>query len=167
LQQAAAWVGSNKLTPRGKQEYKEVLKGINYRDFSINLVDHRNDRWEFSVQRKFAGGKQTNLVTIPKVPTKGPYFGLCTCELPQHDAILCEHMTAVVVSSRVPVLTLLNIMPFWWTHVQWQVQSGKEVSAECFTNMEVIRAGFTPDEKMLLSVMECSKQSWSSAEEQM
>ncbi len=43
LQQAAAWSSSNELTPRGKQEYKEVFDGVNYRDFSINLVDHGND----------------------------------------------------------------------------------------------------------------------------
>ena len=55
-------------------------------------------------------------------------------------------MAAVVVSLCVPVLTQLNSMPFWWARSQWQVQFGKEVSAECFANMEVIRAEFTPDD---------------------
>jgi hypothetical protein len=105
LQQAAAWASSNELTPRGKQEYKEVFNGVNYRDFSINLVDRGNDGWEFSVLRNVAGGRMTNTVTIPKVPTKGSYFGRCTCELAQRDAIPCEHMAAVVVSSRIPALS--------------------------------------------------------------
>jgi hypothetical protein len=42
-QQAAAWSSYNELTPRGEQEYKEVFDGVNYRDFSINLVDRGND----------------------------------------------------------------------------------------------------------------------------
>jgi hypothetical protein len=38
-------------------------------------------------------------------------------------------------------------MPFWWTRAQWQEQLGKDVSAECFANMELIRAEFQPDDK--------------------
>ena len=45
------------------------------------------------------------MVTIPKVLTKGSYFGRCTCGLAQRDAILCNHMAGFVVSLRVPVLT--------------------------------------------------------------
>ena len=36
---------------------------------------------------------------------------------------------------------------FWWMRAQWQVQFGKEISAECFANMEVIRVEFMLDEK--------------------
>jgi hypothetical protein len=122
-----------------------VFDGVNYRDFSINLVDHRNDGWEFSVLRNVAGGRMTNTVTIPKVLTKGSYFGRCTYGLAQRDAIPCEHMDAVVVSSRIPALSQTNIMPFWWTRAQWQLQYGKDVSAECFANMEAVMAEFQPD----------------------
>ncbi len=122
-----------------------MFDGVNYRDFSINLVDHRNDGWEFSVLRNVAGGRMTNTVTIPKVLTKGSYFGRCTYGLAQRDAIPCEHMDAVVVSSRIPALSQTNIMPFWWTRAQWQLQYGKDVSAECFANMEAVMAEFQPD----------------------
>jgi hypothetical protein len=146
-QQAAAWSSSNKLTPRGKQEYKEVFKGVNYRDFNINLLDCGNDGWEINVLRNVVAGRQTNTVTIPKGPTKGLYFGRCTCGLAQHDAIPCEHMATVVVSSQIPVLSRTNIMPFWWTRAQWQEQFGKDVLAECFVNMELIRVKFHSDDK--------------------
>ncbi len=119
----AAWAGLNELIPRGEQEYKEIFEGVNPCDFSINLVGRENDGWEFSLQRNVAGGRQTYVVT------------------------LCKHMAAVVVSLCVPVLTQLNSMPFWWTRSQWQVQFGKEVSTECFANMEVIRVEFPPDDK--------------------
>jgi hypothetical protein len=39
MQQASAWALRNELTPRGEQEYKEVFDGVNYRDFTINIVD--------------------------------------------------------------------------------------------------------------------------------
>jgi hypothetical protein len=38
-------------------------------------------------------------------------------------------------------------MPFWWTRAQGQLQYGKDVLAECFANMEVVRAEFQPDER--------------------
>ncbi len=146
-QHVAAWSSSNELTPHGKQEYKEVFNGVNDHDFSINLVDRGNDGWEFSVLRNVVGGRMTNTVTIPKVLTKGSYFGRCACGLAQRDAIPCEHMAAVVVSSRIPALSQTDIMPFWWMRAQWQLQYGKYVSAECFANMEVVRAEFQPDER--------------------
>jgi hypothetical protein len=164
-QPAAAWSSYNELTPRGKQEYKEVFDGVNYHDFSINLVDRGNDGWEFSVLRNIAGGRMTNTVTIPKVPTKGSYFGRCTCGLAQCDAIPCRHMAAVVVRTQIPALSQTNIMPFWWTHAQWQLQYEKDVSAEYFANMEVVMAEFQPDGRNLSSV-ECSKQNWSSTKGQ-
>jgi len=38
------------------------------------------------------------------------------------------------------LLTRNNIMPFWWKRAQWQEQFSREVTAQCFANMEVIRA---------------------------
>jgi hypothetical protein len=120
---------------------------VNYRDFTMNIIDRGNNGWEISVLRNVAGGRQSNTVTIPKEPTKGLYFGRCTCGLAQHNAIPCEHMAAVVVSSRIPVLSQTNIMPFWWMCAQWQEPLGKDVLAECFANMKLIRAEFWPDDK--------------------
>jgi hypothetical protein len=38
-------------------------------------------------------------------------------------------------------------MPFWWMRAQWQEQLGKDVLAECFANMELIRVEFQPEDK--------------------
>ena len=43
MQQMSAWVLENELSPRGEKEYTEVFDGINYRDFTINIVDHGNE----------------------------------------------------------------------------------------------------------------------------
>ena len=85
-------------------------------------------------------------VIIPKEPTKGSYFGQCTCGLVKRDAVLCEHMAAIVVSSRIGVLTRHNIMPFWWKRAQWQEQFPREVTEQCFANMEIIRADHEADD---------------------
>ncbi len=119
---------------------------MNYRDFTMNIVNRGNNGWEISVLRNIVGGRQSNTVTIPKEPTKGLYFGRCTCGLAQRNAIPCKHMAAVVVSSQIPVLSRTNIMPFWWMHAQWQEQLGKDVSAKCFANMELIRSEFQLDD---------------------
>jgi len=55
-------------------------------------------------------------------------------------------MTAIVVSSRIGVLTRNNIMPFWWKRAQWQLQFPSDVTPECFANMEVIRADYKADD---------------------
>ena len=112
-QQTSAWALETELSPRGKKEYREVFDGINYQDFTINIVECGNETWECSVTRRLVNTAQKNMVIIPKVPTKGSYFGQCTCGLPKRDAVPCEHMAAIVVSSRIGVLTQHNIMPFW------------------------------------------------------
>ena len=85
-------------------------------------------------------------VIIPKELTKGSYFGQCTCGLSKRDAVPCEHMAAIVVSSRIGVLTRNNIMSFWWKRAQWRKQFLREVTAQCFANMEVIRANYKADD---------------------
>ena len=62
--------------------------------------------------RQLVSAAQKHTVIIPKEPTKGSYFGHCTCGLAKCDAVPCEHMAAIVVSSRIGVLTRHNIMLF-------------------------------------------------------
>ncbi len=129
-----------------RREYREVFGGINYRDFAINIVDRGNEAWECSVMRRLVSTAQKHTEIIPKDPTKGSYFGQCTCGLAKRDAVPCEHMAALVVSSRIGVLTRHNIMPFWWKRAQWQEQFPREVTAECYANMEVVRADYEADD---------------------
>ena len=118
MQQASAWALRNELSPRGEQEYKEVFDGVNYRDFTINIVDRGGKGWECSVTRRLVGVTQRNTVIFPKEPMSGSYFGHCTCRLDKRDSVPCEHMAAVVVSSRIDLLSRYNVMPFWWTRAQ-------------------------------------------------
>jgi hypothetical protein len=74
-----AWLLNNELTPRGDKEYFEVFDGINYRDFTINILDLGDEAWECTVIRRLVSGVAKHKVIIPKEPTKGLYFGQCTC----------------------------------------------------------------------------------------
>jgi len=50
MQQTSAWALENELSPRGEKEYTEVSDGINYHDFTINIVDRGNEAWECSLR---------------------------------------------------------------------------------------------------------------------
>jgi hypothetical protein len=146
-QKKSAWVQTNYPTPHGDKEYKEVFDGVNYREFSIVVVEC-DESWECSVKRlnKTLAWKHT--VSLPKEPTRGSYFGKCTCGLVTRDAIPCEHMAAVVCSSRIAGLNRRNIMPFWWTRKQWQEQFPQEVTSQCYANIEVVRADYKAEDFM-------------------
>ncbi len=50
MQKKSAWAQANDLTPRGDKEYHEVFDGVNYREFSIVVVE-RDKSWECSMKR--------------------------------------------------------------------------------------------------------------------
>ena len=145
MQKNNAWAQETDLTPRGDKEYDEVYNGVNYREFSINIVE-RLTSWECNVKRLHTTLAQNHTVIISKEATRGSFFGECTCGLARRDAVPCEHMAAVVCSSRIAGLTRLNIMPFWWTRKQWQQQLPQEVTSFCCANMEEIRANYVADD---------------------
>jgi len=94
IQQKKAWLLNNELTPRGDKEYSEVFDGINYQDFTINILDRGDEAWECTIIRRLVSMVAKHKVIIPKDPTKGSYFGQCTCGLSKRDAVPCEHMAA-------------------------------------------------------------------------
>ena len=47
-QQNSAWLLENEFSPRGEKEYSKVFGGVNYQDFTINIVDRGNE-WECSI----------------------------------------------------------------------------------------------------------------------
>ena len=57
------------LSPCGEKEYTEVFDGINYQDFTINIVDCGNEAWECSVMRRLVSAVQKH--TVSKGSDKG------------------------------------------------------------------------------------------------
>ena len=70
-----AWLLENEFTPRGDKEYSEVFDGINYRDFTINIMDRGDEAWECTVIRRLVSVVAKHKVIIPKEPTKGSVIG--------------------------------------------------------------------------------------------
>ena len=69
-----AWLLNNELTPRGDKEYSKVFEGVNYRDFTINIVDRGNEAWECSIMTRLVSTVVKHTILIPKEPTKGSYL---------------------------------------------------------------------------------------------
>jgi hypothetical protein len=133
-----AWRSDNALTPRGEIEFAEVYNDVNFRDFLL-LHQEKTDQYEFTVTRRCQPTKVFNVV-IPKEATDGSYFGRCTCGVDTRDGVPCDHMAAIVKSSRIPSLTKLNMMPSWWTRKRWQLQFPLEHEAVCVVSLENIKA---------------------------
>ena len=98
-QKKSAWAQSNNLTPHEDKEYKDVFDGVNYREFSIIVVEH-DLSLECSVKQLNTLARK-HTVSFPKEPTRGLSFGKCTCGSVTRDAVPCEHMVTVVCSSHI------------------------------------------------------------------
>jgi len=67
------------------------------------------------------------IVKIPKVgKDHGSWFGSCSCGFPKKEGIPCDHMVAITKAGRIPNLSRVELMPFWHTRAQWQLQFPKD-----------------------------------------
>jgi hypothetical protein len=102
------------------------------------ITKEKDDRYEVVESRRAQPNKMFYVV-IPKEPVNGSYFGRCSCGVDKRDAVPCDHMAAIVVSSRIPMLMRINIMPYWWTRATWKLQFPLEQKPVCNVNLEQIR----------------------------
>jgi hypothetical protein len=148
-QRRLAWAMETELTSRGKVEYDKVFTNISSFDFTINVIEGLLD-YTCTVRKNVnANSRVGGTVTILKEPICGSYFGKCTCGVNTRDAVLCEHMAAIVVSSCIPQLTQGNIMPYWWQIDHWKKQFAKDVLEECNVSMETICEDGQPNDKIM------------------
>jgi hypothetical protein len=83
---------------------------------------------------------------LPKEAVDGSLFDTCTCGADKTDAVPCEHMAAVALSSRLrPQITPISIMPAWWGREQWRKQFPSNVYCDGNTTMKSIKDGKIPD----------------------
>ena len=135
-QRDLAWSMDAELTPQGKLEYDEVFANINAFDFTITVSDNEFG-YPCTVRRNInSQTREGGLVTIVKEATRGSFFGKCSCGVDSRDAVPCEHMAALVISSRIPNLTCENFIPYWWQIDHWQLQFPRDIMAECNISME-------------------------------
>lgn len=109
------------LTVKGREKRDEVFEMVTHRSHQVNNVEETVDYWKCSVTKQGRTGIYT--VIVPKTPgTHGSYFGSCTCGSQKVMGLPCEHMAALVRSGELGVLNEDNIMPYWWTKAQLQMQ---------------------------------------------
>ena len=100
-----AWASDCFLTPCGTVEYDEVFQHINCLDFNITIVI-KDNTYDCTVCRNVSASKNPiGKVVITKQPVRGLYFGTCSCGAVLRDSIPCEHMAALVASSRILDIT--------------------------------------------------------------
>ncbi len=76
----------------------------------------------------------------------GHIFGQCTCGADKTDAVPCEHMAAIALSSVIPPqITPMNVMPIWWKRKQWREQFPLDVYAEANITIKSVKEGQIPD----------------------
>ena len=140
-----AWGGNSILTPRGKEEYDATFTNLNPSHFIFHLRDE-DDHWQLRVFRQNVPGRNEQVVTLPKNLVNGSYFGRCTCGADLTDAVPCEHMAAIALSSVIrPQITPMNIMPVWWKRKQWREQFPLDVYAEANITIKSVKEGRLPD----------------------
>ena len=135
-----AWGGTTVLTPRGIEEYEATFTNLSPSHFIFNLRDF-DDHIEMRVQRINVTG-----LTLPKYPVNGSHFGTCTCRADKTNAVPCEHMAAIALSSVIrPPITPINVMPMWWKRKQWQLQFPLDLYSDANITMKSVKEGRLPD----------------------
>ncbi len=140
-----AWGGNSILTPRGKDEYDTTFTNLNPSRFNIHLHDE-DDYLQLRVFRQNIPGRNEQTAKLPKNLVNGSNFGICTCGADLTDAVPCEHMAAIALSSVIrSQITPMNIMQIWWKRKQWREQFPLDVYAEANITIKSVKEGQIPD----------------------
>ena len=96
----------------GIEEYEATFTYLTPSHFVFYLRDF-DDHIEMRVQRINVTGTKEQVVTLPKYPVNGLHFGTCTCGADKTNAVPCEHMAAIALSSVMrPQITPINVRLF-------------------------------------------------------
>jgi hypothetical protein len=107
------------LTPRGKDEYDRTYTNLFSHHYTYNVTNVEM-HWQVRVQHNNVDRAEPQYARFPKEAVNGSFFGTCTFGTDKPDAIPCEHMAAVALSSCLrPQITPISIMPTWWGREQF------------------------------------------------
>ncbi len=140
-----AWGDDSGLTLHGKDEYDSTYTDLFSHHYTYNVTDVET-HWQLRVQRYNVDRAEPQYVRFPKEAVNGSFFGTCTCGADKTNAIPCEHMAAVAISSRLHLqITPISIMPTWWGREQWRKQFPSDLYCDGSTTMKSIKDGKIPD----------------------
>ena len=137
-QRKKAWEEAGPLTPYGFLVFDEYSK-VNSNDYMIASSDLEDSK-QYTV-RKLVGGRAQYVVEIPNNEREGSRFGSCTCGGPQVTGKPCHHMVAVVKRMNNEDLSVLKVMPHWWTTNHWKKQLPMPEEVREGVTMETVKFG--------------------------
>jgi hypothetical protein len=106
------------------------------------------DSHKFVISKKSTATREY-IVVLPKMTSDhGSKFGSCTCCFPTKEGIPCNHMVAIVKQGVVLNITRVELMPFWYTRAQWQLQYPKDVVYKSDITWSKIKKSAAPDISM-------------------
>ena len=115
-----AWGHELPLTPKGMELMEMVMKNVKVSEY--RLTTHTDQTYFYAkVSKITVSGREFDL-RLPKESYNGSHFGICSCGFPSKEGIPCQHMVVLVKANVFPILTRVNIMPYFWTTAQWQIQ---------------------------------------------
>ena len=130
--------------------FNKKFSKVNHNDYSIAITELA-DSSQYHVC-KLIGGRAQYVVEIPNEENDGSRFGSCTCGGPQVTGKPCHHMVAVVKRMRAEDLSLLKIMPYWWTTVYWKSQLPMTEEIRGGVTMETIKFGDLGNELVTIDI---------------
>jgi hypothetical protein len=136
-----AWGDDSFQTTHGKDEFDSIYTDLFPHHYSYFVSDVKM-HWQVKVQHDNVERAEPHYVRFPKEAVNGSFFGTCTCGADKTDAIPCEHMAAIALSSCLhPQITFIFIMPTWWGREQWRKQFPSDVYCDGSTTMKSIKDG--------------------------
>ena len=135
------------LTPQGMSFMDDIFARCDPSIYRIQVMEHP-DHLMLTVS-KVAATTREYIVKIPREAQEhGSRFGSCTCGFPKKEGIPCDHMVAIVKSGRIPNMSRVTLMPYWYTREQWKLQFPKEFVYRTDMTWENIRKSDSKDERM-------------------
>ena len=135
------------LTPQGMSIMEDVFARCDPSIYRIQVTEHPD--LSLFVVSKIAASTREYVVKIPREAQEhGSRFGSCTCGFPNKEGIPCDHMVAIVKAGKIPNMSRVSLMPFWYTREQWKLQFPKEFVYRADMTWDNIRKSDRMDERM-------------------
>jgi hypothetical protein len=115
--------------------------------YRIQVTDHP-DHLMFVVSKIAATTREYGVMIPREAQEHGSLFGSCACGFLKKEGIPCDHMVAIVRAGRIPNMTRVTLMPYWYTREQWKLQFPKEFVYRADMTLDNIRKSDCIDERM-------------------
>ncbi len=136
------------LTPQGMAVLKDIFEKCNTSFFRIHVSKNTTDHTA-SICKKTSSQREYSVVHPKEGQIHGSRFGTCTCGYPKKEGIVpCNHMVATVKVGAIAMLTLVAIMPYWFTKAQWRLQFPKEVTCATHITLNSIKTNSRPTDHL-------------------